>query len=1161
MSDGVGRIHEKIKSFQKKYYLNIFIRGTILTLSILIGYFVLASLVEHNLWLSQWSRLLIFLTFFGVAAFCIYRFLNEPLKWWLAKRGLNEQEAAKIIGGRMPNVKDRLVNLIQLASNENSSALTYASVQQKTHEFEPLSFESVVDIGQNKKYLKYLAIPLGIVILILLLNQNILFQSTDRIVHFNREYSPAAPFQFALLNESMTAFYNEDFTINLQLNGSALPPAAYVATGTQRYKMAPLGDGKYSFTFERIQQAQTFQIEAAGFFSDSYNIEIANRPELMQFNVELEYPRYLHRKNEKVINAGNLEIPEGTTVRWKLNTAHTEKATIKFSSENEFKSFESSDNQIFTFDKRFKEPDQYEVSLENDKSKNKERIAYSIEVVKDQYPQIVVNNYKDSILYERVILGGMIGDDYGTTQLTLNFKIRDEDQKELLTRSVFIPIIKNQLQQSFFYNWSVDSLDLQPGHQLEYYLQVWDNDGVNGRKSTRSANYTFLVPTQDNLIAEISRSQSQTEQQIDKSVNKANKLQDQIEDAYQKLKGKQSLDWQDKKMLEDIIQQKSGLDQMVEQMKEQNKLLDQKKDAFTEQQERIKEKAEQIQKLMDELLDPETKKLFEELEKLLQENTDISQIQKLLDKMNQNTNNLEKELERTLELFKQLQYDFKLDQALQDLKKQIEEQKELLAKTEDLEKEMKDSKNKSDKNSDSKNKNDQNKKDQNKEAKGDQTKDGKENEAKNNDSKDQQGKEQNGENKDQKSESKESESKELAKDQKELQDEFNKMKEKLDELEKLGEELDKDGELPSDEDSKEVQEQQQQSQEMLQQEQPSKSKAPQNKALQQMQQMQQQMEGMQNSMSMEMDMENLESLRHILHGLVKLSFDQEKLMKDFSELQQSDPRFNTLAQLQLKLKDDSKVLEDSLLALGKRDPMMGSFITKEITDLNGHMDKVIEANRERRRPQAASEMQMTMTSINNLALMLDDHFDMMMQMMANAQPGKGKPQKGKQKSLGEMQQQLNQKIQELKNSGKSGRQLSEELAEMAAEQERIRRALQEMQEKMGEDGKMPGGDLPGKMEQTEMDLVNKQITDQMIKRQKEILTRLLEAEKSMREQDMDDERKGETAKDYEKEIPKAFEEYLRLKEKEVELLKTVPPKLYPYYKKEVSEYFKRMGNK
>ena len=176
--------------------------------------------------------------------------------------------------------------------------------------------------------------------------------------------------------------------------------------------------------------------------------------------------------------------------------------------------------------------------------------------------------------------------------------------------------------------------------------------------------------------------------------------------------------------------------------------------------------------------------------------------------------------------------------------------------------------------------------------------------------------------------------------------------------------------------------------------------------------------------------------------------------------------------------------------------------------------------------------------------------------------GKKKGNKKSEQSLGQLQQQLNQQIEEMKNgSGKSGRQMSEDLAKMAAEQERIRRALQEMQDKLKQEGgKSLGDDIPGKMEQTEMDPVNKQITEQTIRRQKEILTRLLESEKSMREQDMDEERKGEAAKDYQKEIPRAFEEYLRLKEKEVELLKTMPPKLYPYYKKEVNEYFKRLGN-
>jgi hypothetical protein len=1116
MGDGVESIHKKIRSYQRKYYLNVFIKGAILTLSILIGYFVLASLLEHTLWFSQWVRLMIFVAFFGIAGYCVYRFLMAPLKWWVVNKGLSEEQTAKLIGEAIPTVKDRLLNLIQLSSNQNTSTLAAASVVQKTRELAPLSFESVIDFKENTRYVRFLIIPVAVIIGIFIINSQIITNSTDRLVHFNRAYSPQAPFSFNIENESLAGFYNEDFLLKVSLTGSAIPENAYLVADNQRIKLEAVKNGTFQHLFLRLQQPISFQIEAAGFFSSPYEIGIVNRPELTGFNIELQFPRYIHRKNEKLTNAGNLEVPEGTTIVWNLRTAHAEQAQILFADKGVSESFERADNQSFKYSKAFKEPDQYEIVLLNPESKNRDRITYDVSVIKDQHPQIGVSNYRDSVLYQRVILGGTVADDYGVTELTLHYKIVDKNQAEVLKRAIRIPISNNQLQQNFFYNWSLDSLDLNPGESIEYFLQVWDNDGVNGRKSSRSSSYTFAVPTHEDLVAEISKSQNQTEKTIDQSVKKANKLQDQIEQANQKLKGKQSLDWQDKKMLDDILQQKKSIDQAVEQLKEQNELLDEKKDAFTEQNERIKEKAEQLQKLMDELLDEETKKLFEELQKLMEENPDPSQIQKLLDKMNQNANNLEKELERTLELFKELQYEFKLDQTIQDLKKQVGEQQELLNKTESLNKELKDQKN---------SKNSQ----------------------------------KNSENQ----EENKSESSELAKEQEDLMKEFEQTKQQIDELEKLGDELDKSDEMPSDQQEQEIQNEQQQSKEMLEQNNPSKASPSQKKALQKMQQMQEQMEGMQGSMTMEMDMENIESLRQIIHGLVKLSFDQENLMKDFNDLQQSDPRFNTLAQKQLKLKDDAKVLEDSLTALGKKDPMMGSFITKEISELNSHLDKVVEANRERRRPQASSEMQMSMTSINNLALMLDDHFDMMMQMMANAQPSAGK--KGKQKmqkpSLSQMQQQLNDRIQQLKNSGKGGREYSEELAKMAAEQERIRRALQEMQDKLKHQGVTPGGDLPGKMEQTEMDLVNKQLTDQLIRRQKEIMTRLLETEKSMREQDMEEERKGETAKDYEKEIPKAFEDYLRLKEKEVELLKTVPPKLYPYYKKEVSEYFKRLGNK
>jgi len=1108
MGEGINRINEKIISFKRRYYLNLLIRGSIFTFSTILIYFIIASLLEYNLWLGRGARFVIFASFFALVGWSIFHFLKEPLAWWIYRKGLGEEESARMIGRFFPSIGDKLINVLQLASSQQRSSLLDAGISQKSIAFKDISFETAIDLKQNRRYLKYFLIPFALMLILWIINQGIFVQSTTRIVKFNQEFSPQAPFQFIVKNEALQAYFNEDFTLDLQLKGEAIPSAAYIISGQQRWKMESAEAGTFKYTFEKVQDEMAIQVEASGFLSPVYQIELINRPELTQLKAMLEFPAYLNRRAEQLTNAGNLEVPEGTKITWQVSASSASKAFISFSdgTKSDMQLF---DNESFVFGKKMNNPDRYSIELENNRSKNKDQITYSIDVIKDQFPQIAVEDLRDSVLYSTIFLGGTISDDYGLTALRLNYQLTRNNKEQPLSH-IIIPIAINQPQQNFYYEWLLDSLRLEPGDKLSYHFQVWDNDGVNGRKSTRSANYTFSLPSKDELKDQISQSEHAAENKIDQSLQKAKDLQQSIEEAQQKLRGKQSLDWQDKKLLEDLIRQKEKLDQAIDALQKENELLEKKKENFSDESERIKEKSEQIQKLMEELLDDETKKMFQELEKLLKENADANQIQKMLDKMNRKEINLEKELERTLELFKQLKYDYKAEQAINELQNQIVKQEELLSKTEELMDE------KSDK----------------------------------------------GNNKDNKEPGKQEKqnAQQLSNEQEQLQKDFEQFENTLDELEELSEELNKPSSTPDQEEMQDVKDAQENSKQELQKNNPKKSKEQQQKSISQMKKMKEQMESMQNSMEMEIDMQNLESLRQILHGLIKLSFDQESLMKDFSGVQQTDPKYIHLSQNQLKLKDDAKVLEDSLLSLSKKDAFMGSIVTREVGELNGHIDKSVENIKERRKANASSEMQFSMTSMNNLALMLNDHYNMMMDMMANAQPG-GKKKKGQMTpSLSKLQEMLNQQMEEIKKGGKTGRQLSEDMARMAAEQERIRRALQEMQDKLKENGgQVPGGDLPGKMEQTEMDLVNKQITEQTIRRQKEILTRLLDAEKSMREQDQDDERKGETAKDYDKELPREFEEYLKLKEKEVELLKTVPPKLYPYYKKEVNDYFKRIG--
>ena len=150
-----------------------------------------------------------------------------------------------------------------------------------------------------------------------------------------------------------------------------------------------------------------------------------------------------------------------------------------------------------------------------------------------------------------------------------------------------------------------------------------------------------------------------------------------------------------------------------------------------------------------------------------------------------------------------------------------------------------------------------------------------------------------------------------------------------------------------------------------------------------------------------------------------------------------------------------------------------------------------------------------------------------------------------------------------KKPGQSPSGMSQELAKMAAQQEALRGMMRDYESKMKQDAK--GGSKPGtnlddmirKMEQTEIDLVNKNITTETLCRQQEILTKLLEVEKSERERELDNKRESREAKDQNDGNPAEFFKYKAKKNSEAELLQTVPAELNPFYRSKVEEYFRK----
>lgn len=1173
----------KLDEFIRKYYKNQLIKGLLYTSGLLVAAFLFLVVAEYFAEFGTTTRTILFYSFLIASGFVLFKYIVIPVLK-LNKLGsvISYDEAANIVGTHFNNINDKLLNTLQLQRNSGSILspdLLTASINQKMEELKPIPFTSAIDIGENKKYLKFALPPIALMLLVLAIKPSIITDGTKRMVFHQTYFEKAAPFQFAIDNNNLEAIQQQDYVLELKLKGNEIPNEVFILVDGVEHKMEKVDNVNYTYTFKNVQQNQDFVFTAAGYNSKSYELKVLPKPMLMKFDIQLSYPAYLNKKNETVSNIGDLQIPQGTKMQWVFHTKNTDQIFLNF--RDTMVDISKSSEDEFSFSKRMMQSMPYSIKTMNHFLKqNPDSVNYTINVVPDQVPLIDVSEKTDSLNPKNIYFSGTIKDDYGFTRLTFKYTqyTQDSTGKAIVKNGEQIMgVNKQQITQPYYYFLDASRFELLPGDKIEYYFEVWDNDGVTGSKSAKTQTMLFKAPTIDEMNAATDKNNSEIKKDLEDGAKKAKDLQKEINDLSKKLTEKKQMGYEEKKKLEDILKKQNELKNKIEESKQENQLNNQQQQENQQMDESLLEKQKQLEQLFENIMTPEMKKLFDELNKLL-DKLDKNQVQEKLEQLKLSNKDMEKELDRTLEAFKQMEVEQKLQQAIDKLD-------DLKNKEDALKKETDE---KSDVRNEKSEKGNEKPETSNKEQKTDNKKP-------------------------------ETSSKELEKKQDDLNKQFEDLKKDLKEMQEKNAALESPNEIPKTEEKQnEISKEMEKSSEQLNQNNKKKASQSQKEASDKMEEMKQQMQQAMEKIQKEEEEEDMQAVRQILENLLNLSFAQEDLMGQLSKLRSDNPQYLKITQTQKKLQDDSKIIEDSLLAISKRQPKISATVNREISAINMNMGKAVSELAERQQSNAQMRMQYSMTSINNLALLLNESLEDMQKQAKESKeskPGNGsckKPGKGKKpssstkpgdgkpsmQSMKQMQQKLNEQLAELKKQleqgqkpggqkpgdkpgqkpggqkpggqggmgqqggqkgmmpGQQGQGMSEQLAKMAAQQEALRRQMQQMMDKIKKDGgSNPGGNIADMMEQTEIDIVNRQITQETMKRQQDIITKLLESEKAEREREQDEQRKSNEAKNQVLSNPTQFLEYKRLREKELELLNTVSPSLTPYYKQKVNEYF------
>ena len=1114
---------QKLDEFIRKFYVNQIIRGIILTLSLSFILFLSIVTLEYFGEFSSAVRTGLFFGFtlmlFGVFGFLIAIPLLKIIS--IGKR-ISREKASAIIGLHFSNVSDKLSNVLQLQhlSESGSSDLLVASINQKIAQLKPIPFAAAINFQENKKYLKFLLVPLFIIIGLAAFEPKVIRDSTQRIISYNEEFIKQAPYEIVVENENLTAFKNEGFKLKVKLKGEEIPNQLSVIYQEKRFLLSKKGKNNFLYEFKNLQSDVAFSFFDGEFESKIYNITTLAKPQLLNFQVAFEFPKYLKKQNKVLENTGDITIPQGTKVKWFFSTENTD--NVVFIQTDSSKTLVRSAKDEFAFESRFLRSSNYGLSVANVNLQFLDTIFYSVNVIPDARPSIEVDTKVDSANQQIRYFKGLVKDDYGFNKLVFYRRFVGQNDSVGQFEKQNIPINLALPTTDFYHSLNLGNFQLVAGDEVEYYFEVWDNDGVNGSKSSRTQTFKYKAPTKEELSNNNKETDELVKKQLEENIKLTKEIKKDLDALKEKLLNKKELGFQEKKQVQALLEKQKKVQQSMEKLQQKNKDNNQMQEKFSKQDEALLEKQKQLQEMFEKVMTEEMKEMMRQMEEMM-EKMKKDDLQKSLEQMELNNEELEKELDRNLELFKQLEVEKQLAEAKEKLDELRKKQAELKKETEDK-----------------------------------------------------------------KTDSKES---------KEKQDELNKKMEdvskELDEVKKKNEELESPNDL---DDTKKLEEDikkdMQESSDELSKKNKKKAGEEQQEAGEKMEELSDQISQMQQQMASENNAENLEDLRALLENIIQLSFDQEEVMENIKNTNNNDPRYVALSQQQKKLKDDSKIVEDSLFALSKRIQKLEAArtINQEMTAVNFNMEKAIEELQERRTPQASNRQQLAMTSLNNLALLLDNSVQKMQQSMMQSdgkckKPGNGKPKPGNGSSPSNMkslQQQLNKQMEALKKAmeegkspgqGKKGQKpgqgkpgqgnggMSKELAQMAAKQAAIRKAVEKLQDEIGESNGQGGGNMKkigDLMEQTETDLVNKQITNETLMRQEEILTRLLESEKDEKEREKDEKREATEAADQLSRNPNEFFGYNKRKDQEMELMRTIPPAFNSYYKLKVSEYFNQI---
>jgi hypothetical protein len=332
-------------------------------------------------------------------------------------------------------------------------------------------------------------------------------------------------------------------------------------------------------------------------------------------------------------------------------------------------------------------------------------------------------------------------------------------------------------------------------------------------------------------------------------------------------------------------------------------------------------------------------------------------------------------------------------------------------------------------------------------------------------------------------------------------------------------------------------------------------------ALDDLKQLQKDMETLKDSFSSGMSGESAEKMKGAANDVLYVSDQQEKVYDRAQASDPTSPQLQQLAAEQQALQKTLHSLDAKLKEMSKKSPFFSQQIDKLMKQVAESMDQSAQGLMERNGSNAMRHQKDAMFSLNQAANQLMQS----MQKQKQCSSGSCSSQNmfKKMNKLSNSQKQINQQSSAMCQNPKPGRIDKDGMSRLAAEQEAVRKGIGDLQREQGTRKEILGrlDELGKEIKKVSEDLDGGTVTENTLRRQQQIYSRMLDFQRSLQRQDFSEDRKAETAQDILRQSPPSLQFNMQSQESYQDRLQKYLNEGYPpEYEELIKEYFKAINS-